>query len=96
MLEIAPYQCQPWLKTDVVRGMTVLALGFRSSPIASAADPSFDARRAYVSSANFTDRGQERSIEVGVLVKDIRFALQPKQQRDSVVRSRVMDESYRP
>lgn len=33
-----------------------------------------DGRRAFVSSANFTQRGQERNIEVGVLVEDAGFA----------------------
>ena len=33
-----------------------------------------DGARAFVSSANFTQRGQERNIEVGVLVEDAGFA----------------------
>jgi hypothetical protein len=33
-----------------------------------------DGTRAFVSSANFTQRGQERNIEVGVLIDDVRFA----------------------
>jgi phosphatidylserine/phosphatidylglycerophosphate/cardiolipin synthase-like enzyme len=33
-----------------------------------------DGARAFVSSANFTQRGQERNIEVGVLVEDASFA----------------------
>ncbi len=33
-----------------------------------------DAARAFVSSANFTQRGQDRNIEVGVLVEDPSFA----------------------
>lgn len=33
-----------------------------------------DGKRAFVSSANFTERGQERNIEVGVLVEDRAFA----------------------
>ena len=33
-----------------------------------------DGRRAFVSSANFTQRGQERNIEVGVLIEDASFA----------------------
>ena len=33
-----------------------------------------DARFSFVSSANFTDRGQTRSIEVGVLIEDRAFA----------------------
>lgn len=33
-----------------------------------------DAERAFVSSANFTGRGQDRNIEVGLLLDDARFA----------------------
>jgi len=33
-----------------------------------------DGMKAFVSSANFTQRGQERNIEVGVLVEDASFA----------------------
>jgi phosphatidylserine/phosphatidylglycerophosphate/cardiolipin synthase-like enzyme len=33
-----------------------------------------DRARAFVSSANFTQRGQERNIEVGVLIADPSFA----------------------
>jgi phosphatidylserine/phosphatidylglycerophosphate/cardiolipin synthase-like enzyme len=33
-----------------------------------------DGARAFVSSANFTQRGQERNIEVGVLIEDAGFA----------------------
>jgi len=33
-----------------------------------------DGKRAFVSSANFTERGQERNIEVGVLIEDRAFA----------------------
>jgi phosphatidylserine/phosphatidylglycerophosphate/cardiolipin synthase-like enzyme len=33
-----------------------------------------DGARAFVSSANFTQRGQERNIEVGVLIEDPSFA----------------------
>jgi len=33
-----------------------------------------DDREALVTSANFTDRGQTRNIEVGVLIEDSRFA----------------------
>jgi hypothetical protein len=33
-----------------------------------------DGRAAFVSSANFTQRGRERNIEVGVLVEDVSFA----------------------
>ncbi|RKH12642.1 phospholipase [Corallococcus sp. CA053C] len=33
-----------------------------------------DARRVFITSANFTDRGQTRNIEVGVLLEDARLA----------------------
>ena len=33
-----------------------------------------DGLKAFVSSANFTQRGQERNIEVGVLIEDASFA----------------------
>jgi phosphatidylserine/phosphatidylglycerophosphate/cardiolipin synthase-like enzyme len=33
-----------------------------------------DGAKAFVSSANFTQRGQERNIEVGVLIEDANFA----------------------
>lgn len=33
-----------------------------------------DDARAFITSANFTDRGQNRNIEVGVLIEDARFA----------------------
>jgi phosphatidylserine/phosphatidylglycerophosphate/cardiolipin synthase-like enzyme len=33
-----------------------------------------DGLRAFISSANFTQRGQERNIEVGVLIEDTAFA----------------------
>jgi phosphatidylserine/phosphatidylglycerophosphate/cardiolipin synthase-like enzyme len=33
-----------------------------------------DGVKAFVSSANFTQRGQERNIEVGVLIEDPSFA----------------------
>lgn len=39
-----------------------------------------DAARALVTSANFTDRGQTRNIEVGLLIHDARFATQLQQQ----------------
>ena len=35
-----------------------------------------DGARAFVSSANFTERGQERNIEVGVVIRDASFARQ--------------------
>jgi phosphatidylserine/phosphatidylglycerophosphate/cardiolipin synthase-like enzyme len=39
-----------------------------------------DGERAFVSSANFTGRGQERNIEVGVLLHDATFARQLERQ----------------
>jgi phosphatidylserine/phosphatidylglycerophosphate/cardiolipin synthase-like enzyme len=39
-----------------------------------------DGARAFVSSANFTERGQERNIEVGVLLHDATFARQLERQ----------------
>lgn len=45
-----------------------------------------------MSSANFTDRGQERNIEVGVLIDDARFAIQLAQQWDGLVRSGLVGE----
>jgi phosphatidylserine/phosphatidylglycerophosphate/cardiolipin synthase-like enzyme len=33
-----------------------------------------DRRRALVGSANFTDRGQSRNVEVGAIVEDAAFA----------------------
>jgi phosphatidylserine/phosphatidylglycerophosphate/cardiolipin synthase-like enzyme len=35
-----------------------------------------DDEKAFITSANFTDRGQSRNIEVGVLIEDARFAEQ--------------------
>lgn len=35
-----------------------------------------DGARAFISSANFTERGQERNIEVGVVIRDAGFAAQ--------------------
>lgn len=35
-----------------------------------------DDQRAFITSANFTDRGQSRNIEVGVLIEDFHFAEQ--------------------
>jgi phosphatidylserine/phosphatidylglycerophosphate/cardiolipin synthase-like enzyme len=39
-----------------------------------------DGERAFVSSANFTSRGQERNIEVGVVIHDPTFAVQLERQ----------------
>lgn len=39
-----------------------------------------DGKRAYISSANFTSRGQERNIEAGALIHDATFAAQLERQ----------------
>jgi phosphatidylserine/phosphatidylglycerophosphate/cardiolipin synthase-like enzyme len=44
-----------------------------------------DGRRAFVSSANFTTRGQDRNIETGVLLEDPLFASQLERQWLSLV-----------
>ena len=44
-----------------------------------------DGERAFVSSANFTSRGQERNIEAGVLLHDATFASQLERQWMSLV-----------
>jgi hypothetical protein len=44
-----------------------------------------DGERAFVSSANFTARGQERNIEVGVLLHDAAFASQLERQWMSLI-----------
>ena len=46
---------------------------------------SVDGRRAFVSSANFTSRGQERNIEADVLLHDSAFAAQLERQLLSLV-----------
>lgn len=46
-----------------------------------------DGERAFVSSANFTNRGQDRNIEVGVLMHDPVFATQLEKQWQSLVAS---------
>jgi PLD-like domain len=51
-----------------------------------------DGKRAFVSSANFTDRGQERNIEVGVLINDPRFAMKLAQQWDGLVKDGIVGE----
>jgi phosphatidylserine/phosphatidylglycerophosphate/cardiolipin synthase-like enzyme len=51
-----------------------------------------DGKRAFVSSANFTDRGQERNIEVGVLIDDPRFAMQLAQQWDGLAKAGIVGE----
>jgi phosphatidylserine/phosphatidylglycerophosphate/cardiolipin synthase-like enzyme len=44
-----------------------------------------DGERAFISSANFTARGQERNIEAGVLINDAAFARQLERQWMSLV-----------
>jgi len=51
-----------------------------------------DGQRAFVSSANFTERGQERNIEVGVLIDDSRFAYHLAAQFDGLVKSGLVGE----
>jgi phosphatidylserine/phosphatidylglycerophosphate/cardiolipin synthase-like enzyme len=51
-----------------------------------------DGKRSFVSSANFTDRGQERNIEVGALIDDSRFATQLAQQWDGLVKDGIVGE----
>lgn len=51
-----------------------------------------DGKRAFVSSANFTDRGQERNIEVGVLIEELHFAAQLARQWDGLVQSGLVEE----
>jgi phosphatidylserine/phosphatidylglycerophosphate/cardiolipin synthase-like enzyme len=49
-----------------------------------------DGLRAFVSSANFTQRGQDRNIEVGVLIEDPVFASHLENQWLSLLESRVV------
>lgn len=49
-----------------------------------------DGERAFVSSANFTSRGQNRNIEVGVLLDDVSFAGQLERQWMSLVSSQLV------
>jgi len=46
-----------------------------------------DDRKALVTSANFTDRGQTRNIEAGVLVEDVDFAKELVRQWDGLLAS---------
>ncbi|MCA9609924.1 MAG: hypothetical protein KC619_30215, partial [Myxococcales bacterium] len=46
-----------------------------------------DGQRAFVSSANFTKQGQERNIEVGVLLEDPAFARHLAQQWMSLIQA---------
>lgn len=49
-----------------------------------------DSQRAFVSSANFTLRGQDRNIETGVLLDDSRFAIQLDRQWMSLIEARLV------
>ena len=49
-----------------------------------------DDERAFVTSANFTDRGQERNIEAGVLVEDRTFAEELAAQWRQLVTTRLV------
>lgn len=49
-----------------------------------------DGERAFVSSANFTNRAQERNIEVGVLIRDITFASQLERQFMSLIEGNLV------
>jgi hypothetical protein len=51
-----------------------------------------DSKRAFVSSANFTQRGQEHNIEVGVLVEELNFAYSLGAQWIRLVNSGLMHE----
>lgn len=47
-----------------------------------------DHERALITSANFTDRGQSRNIEVGVRIRDAHFAKQLEQQWNNLINSK--------
>ena len=49
-----------------------------------------DSRKAFVSSANFTLRGQDRNIETGVFLDDPRFAVQLDRQWMSLIEARLV------
>lgn len=51
-----------------------------------------DCERAFISSANFTMQGQERNIEVGVLLDDKHFATQLAQQWMSLIDAQLVAE----
>lgn len=53
-----------------------------------------DCERAFISSANFTMQGQERNIEVGVLLDDKHFATQLAQQWMSLIDAKLVDEYF--
>jgi hypothetical protein len=55
-----------------------------------------DCERAFLSSANFTMQGQERNIEVGVLLDDKHFATQLAQQWMSLIDAKLVDEYVPP
>jgi phosphatidylserine/phosphatidylglycerophosphate/cardiolipin synthase-like enzyme len=44
-----------------------------------------DERKAFVTSANFTDRGQTRNIEAGVLIEDVELSMQLVRQWRSLI-----------
>lgn len=52
-----------------------------------------DRRKTLVTSANFTDRGQTRNIEVGVLIEDDAFATRLHQQWWGLVSAALVDRS---
>jgi len=49
-----------------------------------------DARITLIGSANFTDRGQTRNIEVGVLIDDAAFARQVALQWQGLVNQKLV------
>lgn len=51
-----------------------------------------DGQRAFISSANFTQRGQERNIEAGVLIEDAAFATHLANQWMSLVHAGTLAE----
>ena len=55
-----------------------------------------DCERAFISSANFTMQGQERNIEVGVLLEDKLFAAHLAQQWLSLIDAKLVDEYVPP
>lgn len=54
-----------------------------------------DGARAFISSANFTERGQERNIEVGVVIRDPVFATQLAEQWMGLVEAGLVNEYRR-
>lgn len=51
-----------------------------------------DGRWSLVTSANFTDRGQTRNIELGVLIEDTNFAQQVTAQWQALVTNRLVEQ----